>query len=232
MRYAMGDPRIAWGPSRLDWIIRYEPVLDWLLQADQPLRWLDFGCGPVGLGSVYTGPFLGIDAAPVTPQVPNLTLITGVDPLALDLRVDGVSAMDVLEHLSPADRPALFRTLRRVSMGRVFVSYPTADGGRALDIESLAWFGPAPPDWLIEHLAWPHPATADVAAWIDAAGFRVVSYCRMTPRTQHALGCVLGSVAGLDKALWLNECHAFRHFAWPADVPCYRDLWILEVPPV
>jgi len=182
MPYRMNDSRIAQGPSLVSEMARYEVVLDWIFQQAHPVRILDFGSGPIGLGSVYAGPYAGIDVTPIVPQVPNLHPIVGVHPFDLRVTVDLFCAIDVLEHIPPDARDRLFEVARRVGQRAVIVSYPTAASGRAFDIESLALFGGCPPAWLVEHLAQPHPDTEWVARAIDRHGFRVVAYYRSTPR--------------------------------------------------
>jgi hypothetical protein len=229
-RYVL-DPRIALGPSRLDWIMRYEPVLDFVLAYPDPLRILDFGSGHVGFGAVYAPPFAGIDLVPIVPAVPNLQPITGVHPFDVQATVDLICAMDVLEHIPPVDRDRFFATLRRVSARFVILSYPTAQNGRAMDLESTTWFGTEMPSWLIEHLAHPHPDTEWVEQAVARHGFRSVAYYPTTPRLQHYLGCLPIDVAGASKIQWLNDFYQARMDAAHAasDHAFYRDVWVLEV---
>lgn len=230
VRYPWGDPRIALTPSRIDWLFRYEAVLDFVLAYPHPLRILDFGSGNVGLGSVYTQSFAGIDLVPIVPAVPNLQPLNGIHPFALEANVDFICAMDVLEHIPPGERDTFFATLRRVSQRFVMLSYPTAQDGRAMDIESLAWFGADPPAWLIEHLAHPHPDSEWVEQAIARHGFRSVAYYPQTTRMQHYLECLNVQVEGAWKLQWLNEIYQSRmqleHRT--TDQATYRDIWVLE----
>lgn len=229
-RYRPGDPRIAGGVSRIDWLFRYEAVLDFVLGYPQPLRILDFGCGNVGLGSVYTQPFAGIDIVPITPEVPNLHPIVGIHPFALKASVDLLCAIDVLEHIPVGERDLFFATLRRVSQRFVILSYPTAQHGRAMDIESLAWLGADPPRWLLEHLAQPYLDSEWVEQAMARHGFRSIAYYPHTTRMQHYLGCLNVAVDGPWKTQWLNEIYQARmqleHST--TDQATYRDTWILE----
>lgn len=232
MRYRADDPRISKGPALLDWMYRYEPVLDFLLSYEAPLQVLDFGCGNVGLGSVYSAPYHGIDLVPIRPEVPNLTPIDGVHPFDLDRQFDLVCAMDVLEHIPPGDRPRFFDTLKRLSRKSIWFSYPTLETGRLFDIETLAVFSRqgALPEWLPEHLALEHPDPDFVTAELDRIGVTVVRRFRATNRLFHYLGCIGVSVEGIWKVKLLNDIHLLtRALEASSDIASYREFVLAEV---
>jgi SAM-dependent methyltransferase len=86
---------------------------------------------------------------------------------------DAVAAVDLLEHVAPADRPAALDELLRVTRRRLVVACPT--GARALAADRalaarLAAGGRTPPGWIAEHVANGFPEADELAAWLAPHG--------------------------------------------------------------
>ncbi len=187
-----------------------------------------------GLGSVFTGPYYGIDITPIHPEVPNLIPIEGVHPFEITQQFDLVCAMDVLEHIPPNDRGEFFRMLKRVSRKWVILSYPTNTAGRLFDIETLDFFStgapPSIPSWLLEHLAQEHPDPKKVIQEIEALDLRIVRRINHTDRLWHYLGSIGVSVEGPWKIKILNDIHIVSDaLSQVKDLATYREVLILEV---
>lgn len=232
MRYQAEDPRVSKGPALIDWMYRYEPVLEFILSRGEPLQILDFGCGNVGLGSVYAEPYYGIDIAPIRPEVQNLIPIHDVHPFDLNRKFDLVCAMDVLEHVPVSERPRFFDALKRLSRKWIVFSYPTIETGRLFDIETLAVFArqSSLPEWLTEHLALDHPDPTAVDAELTRLGLGVTRRFNTTNRLFHYLGCIGVSVEGVWKVKLLNDIRLLRRALESApEIASYREVIFAEV---
>jgi len=86
-----------------------------------------------------------------------------------DREFDVVLALDVMEHVDPADRPRALAELARVAGRRLVVACPA--GAEALEADRrLARRLPRPPGWLDEHLANGFPEPAELVTALEAHG--------------------------------------------------------------
>jgi SAM-dependent methyltransferase len=82
---------------------------------------------------------------------------------------DVVVAVDVLEHVAPADRAVALREMTRVARRRVVVAAPAGDAALRCD-QQLAVSLHSPPPWLAEHLANGLPEPDDLVAPLRGLG--------------------------------------------------------------
>jgi SAM-dependent methyltransferase len=86
-----------------------------------------------------------------------------------DRSFDVAVAVDLLEHVPPADRPVALCELARVARRRVVVACPAGQAALAAD-RDLAGALAVAPAWLAEHLDNGFPEVADVAAELGRFG--------------------------------------------------------------
>jgi hypothetical protein len=197
-------------PVSIDWIYRYEPVLDFLLENHlEESKILDFGCGNVGLGSVFSGNYFGVDLAPITPEVPNLIRIDNVHPFSLNDPYDLVCAVDVMEHVPVQDRENFFQTMQKIVKKYLILAFPAGDVGCNFDVETATFInaGGNLPTWLLEHLALEHPHVESVLGMAKRYGFKLVKHVKNTHRIMHYLGCIGLFVGGDMKVTFMNDIH-------------------------
>jgi len=233
MRYEFNNPLISSGPSLVDWMYRYEPVLDFILENGIAESILDFGCGNVGLGSVYLGRYYGIDITPIVPAVPNLIPINQSNPFDLREEFDLVCAMDVLEHIPVSERSRFFQTLRRITKRNAILSFPTSETGRMIDIETMALFcgnnRQSIPPWLLEHLSTAHPQVKETAEMLVDNNFKIVRRISNTSRLLHYLGCIGVQVQGEWKVKVLNDINIMnRILEGTSELATYREFFFVE----
>jgi hypothetical protein len=125
---------------------------------------LDVGSGSEGVAG-WIGPgwavtavdrsFDDIGAMPGPRPAETRTVVGDARRLPFaDGAFDVVLALDVLEHIEPADRPRVIDELVRTGRRRVIVACPTGKAAFAVDrrlAEGLRGRGMAPPSWLTEH---------------------------------------------------------------------------------
>jgi hypothetical protein len=167
----------------LSQLARYAPVLALIARA-RPRRILEVGPGSLGLGRFLSRRFVGVerdfsDYTGETRRPSAWMLAVRADAAALPFAAaafDFVLALDVLEHVAPAARPALVRECARVARGTIAVGFPSGAPAAAHDAELDRWLGARRlprPGWLAEHLAAPLPAADEIAALLAEAGARV-----------------------------------------------------------
>jgi SAM-dependent methyltransferase len=86
---------------------------------------------------------------------------------------DVVLALDVLEHIRPADRGRALSELVRTARRRLIVACPTGPAALAADRRlagRLRARGMDPPDWLLEHEANGFPQRDDLLRWLGGRG--------------------------------------------------------------
>lgn len=230
MRYHKGDERISQMPSRIDWLMRYEPILNFILKNDTIKSILDFGCGPVGLGSVYARQYYGIDLLPILPLTNNLIPINGIHPFQLQQRFDFVCAMDVLEHIPLCQRAMFWTTLKRITKQWAIVSIPT---NHLFDLEYLSLCTTEKqgqiPQWLLEHLSQPMPDDDSVLESITKNNFKIIKRIPQLTRIEYYIGMLDAPVGGDWKIRMLNDIHAINQANCERKEPeRYRTIWILE----
>jgi SAM-dependent methyltransferase len=166
----------GWKIWDLDAEMRYWPVVDALPARNAPV--CEIGSGPAGLSSWTERRVIGVDPGSderhgeLTP-LPNLERVVGDGadlPLA-DRSVMAAVAVDTLEHIPHARRPAVVSEMARVTApnGRIIIMGPTgaaaAQGDRWL-LEMLTEQDPEPEwaVWLEEHLSNGLPTLAEMHA--------------------------------------------------------------------
>ena len=139
-----------------------------LLTPSQPAPLLDVGCGYLGLAEFLSGvPVIGVDLEAPTATNANVRLLLG-SVMALPFS-DGafslVSCIDVLEHLSVADRQRAVGEIMRVASKAVLIACPHGQPAQACDDEfrrAAARRNRPVPDWVHEHLRQPYPEEAAI----------------------------------------------------------------------
>jgi SAM-dependent methyltransferase len=166
----------------LNQFVRYEPVLRLVRELGAGTL-LDAGSGSVG-ARPWLGPEWRITAVDsdfadygtaTGPAADGATRLVG-DVRALDFddgSFDIVLALDLLEHLQPADRPAALSELARVTRRRLIVACPA--GAAALDADrrlaaAYAARDEPVPGWLAEHLATGFPDPRELQEALAAGG--------------------------------------------------------------
>lgn len=86
-----------------------------------------------------------------------------------DRSFDVTVAVDLLEHLPPADRPVALREIARVTRRRVVIACPSGPAALAAD-RRLADALAVPPAWLAEHLENGFPDVEEVVATLEPHG--------------------------------------------------------------
>ena len=233
MKYYKTNPLLNLQPVSIDWIYRYEPIFEFILDnhlSDSKI--LDYGCGNVGLGCVFTKEYFGIDLAPIQPAVSNLRPINGVHPFELQETFDLVCAVDVLEHIPVNQRAMFFQTMSRIVRRYLILTFPSAESGYRLDVETGTFlnFNGNLPDWLLEHLSLKHPRTDEVVSLASQHGFRLLRLVKNTHRVMHYLGCLGLYVGGDLKIQVLNDIHYLNHLHQSEEgIDMYRSVLFLEV---
>lgn len=90
-----------------------------------------------------------------------------------DRAFDVVLALDVLEHIPPADRPRVMGELARTARRRLIVACPTGSAALAADRRLAAGLearGMPPPEWLAEHVAYGLPEHTELAEELEPRG--------------------------------------------------------------
>jgi hypothetical protein len=90
-----------------------------------------------------------------------------------DASFDVVLALDLLEHVAPADRRGVIAELVRTARRRVIVAGPAGEGARAADLRlgaALRGRGHDPPEWLAEHEQHPFPTRGDIREQLEEHG--------------------------------------------------------------
>jgi len=169
----------------LNQLVRYEPVVR-LVRELPPGRLLDVGSGSVGVapwlppGWAVTGLDASFDdyGAAAGPAADGVVRVEG-DARALpfaDAAFDVVLALDLLEHVRPADRARVLAELARVAGRRLIVGCPAGAPALAADRrlgERYARRGEPAPGWLAEHLEHGFPEPEELRAPLARAGGRL-----------------------------------------------------------
>ena len=170
------------GGVQLNQLVRMEPVLALVRELGPAGTLLDVGSGSRGLApwlppgwrvTAADSSFedYGSAAGPSGQAAEAVVADVRELPFA-DAQFDAVVALDLLEHVPPADRERALGELRRVTRRRLIVACPAGAEALAAD-RRLASGLKRPPGWLDEHLANGFPDRAEVAA-VLGPGTRVL----------------------------------------------------------
>lgn len=165
----------------LDTALRYDAVLQLLAERWRPgIRVLEVGSGSGGVTEYLQHPVTGVDPAFERTSDRSTAWLEQLPGRATALPVgdasfDAVLCVEVVEHLSAAEREPALREMVRVLRpgGRLIVTFPADETARELDSWLDARYRArhgVPHPWVVEHLAEGHPRTDDVAAALRRAG--------------------------------------------------------------
>ena len=184
-----------------------------LAQGPSPARpaLLDVGCGSFGVAMFMRDiPVVGVDREQPHIILPNLTF-QRADITALpfpDRSFPVVSCIDVLEHLSAADRERAIRELVRVSDRHLVIACPHGRAAHDCDAYFHSAYvarGQSPPGWVIEHQSHPYPEASvidsQVRIHVAEAGRTVrtsLSYCECV-----GLSRLVRSAAAISSCLYI-----------------------------
>lgn len=155
--------------------VRNYPIAKHIKRLDPRKRWkiLDVGSGVMGIASFLPGwKVVGIDRK-VAEGVPRCIPLLEGSATSLpfsDYSWDAVICVDVLEHLSPAERDLVLIELLRVARNLVVVAFPFGEGARDADrrmSDAYAAIGSCPPQWVLEHLCHPYPDILELETQLE-----------------------------------------------------------------
>ncbi|MBU0755259.1 MAG: class I SAM-dependent methyltransferase [Planctomycetes bacterium] len=118
---------------------------------------LDVGSKGRGIGLLYKGPFVGVDLSFPGKVVSRMRPVSGsiLNLPFPDRSFDLVVCSDVLEHLSPENRPAAALELARVARHALILGFPSGEAARTSDLfmdKLIQSRSKNRPQWLEEHL--------------------------------------------------------------------------------
>lgn len=168
------DRRLVWQPDiyqRYAFLARLTDVL--LREGTDTLTLLDVGSGPVKLTEAFVSPRFEIVRADAGQfDDPSIVQMQPGKPLPFeDAAFDVAVAIEVLEHVPPAERPALIRELQRVSRQATIVCCPidtpeVVEAERQFSDYAKAVAG-RDVDFLAEHRELGLPDAAAVVSWFS-----------------------------------------------------------------
>lgn len=166
------------GSLGLNHLVRLVPVVE-LVREIGPCEVLDAGSGSAGVApwlgrgwrvTAVDTSFDDYGAAADGRVAAQRAVLGDVRDLPFDDRsFDVAVAVDLLEHVPPADRAAALREVARVARRRVVIACPSGPAALAVD-RQLAAVLAAPPPWLAEHLENGFPEVEDVVAELGRHG--------------------------------------------------------------
>lgn len=160
-----------------------------------------------------------------------------------DRSFDAVVALDLLEHVPPADRPRALSELRRVTRRRLVVGCPTGEPALEAD-RRLAERLRRTPDWLVEHLENGFPAREELESELGPHGrLRLIpneavsSHIRLVRAELSIPGFLIGRLTAMPLARALRAEGRPRAFAGRVlrrvrgddRPPAYRTIAVLDV---
>ena len=161
------------GGVQLNQLVRMEPVLALVRELGPSGTLLDVGSGSRGLApwlpagwrvTAADSSFDDYGSASGPSGQAAEAVVADVRELPFeDAQFDAVVALDLLEHVPPADRPQALAELRRVTRRRLVVACPAGADALAAD-RRLANGLKRPPGWLDEHIANGFPERGEVVA--------------------------------------------------------------------
>jgi glycosyltransferase involved in cell wall biosynthesis len=176
------DRRRTWQPDiyqRYSFLARLTDIL--FAEGGGSPTLLDVGSGPIALTEQFVSPGFAIVRADVSQfDDPSIVLLQAGEPLPFeDAAFDVAVAVDVLEHVPPAQRPNLIRELQRVSRQATIVCCPV-DTPEVVEAERRfsAWAQAVSGrdiDFLEEHRELGLPDAGQVVSWFSDPGSVVVA---------------------------------------------------------
>jgi glycosyltransferase involved in cell wall biosynthesis len=170
----LSDRRLTWQPDiyqRYSCLARLTDVL--CGEGSGALALLDVGSGPVSLAAGFISPRFEIVRADVSQfDDPSIVLLHPGEPLPFDdAAFDVVVAVEVLEHVPPAQRPGFIRELQRVSRQATIVCCPVNTPEVVEAERQFSSFAKKASgrdvDFLVEHLEHGLPDAAEVVSWFS-----------------------------------------------------------------
>lgn len=155
--------------------IRYYPIARRIRRLNPSRSWkiLDVGSGLTGISPFLPGwNVVGIDRTIPEEDACRIPLFAGSAthlPFC-DRSWDAVTCVDVLEHVSPAERGPILAELLRVARNLVVVACPFGKRARDADrrmADAYAAMASAPPDWVSEHLRYPYPQISELEMHLE-----------------------------------------------------------------
>ena len=178
----LSDRRLAWQPDiyqRYSFLARLTDIL--CGEGSGALTLLDVGSGPIALTEAFVSPRFDIVRADVGQfDDPSIVRLQPGEPLPFeDAAFDVAVAIEVLEHVPPAQRPSLIRELQRVSRQAAIVCCPV-DTPEVVDAERRfsAWaqaVSGRDVAFLVEHREHGLPHAAEVVSWFSEPGSVLVA---------------------------------------------------------
>ena len=178
----LSDRRLAWQPDiyqRYSFLARLTDILAG--DGSGALTLLDVGSGPVALTKAFVSPRFDIVRADAGQfDDPSIVQLQPGEPLPFeDAAFDVAIAIEVLEHVPPAQRPSLIRELQRVSRQATIVCCPidtpeVVEAERQFSAYAKAVSG-RDVDFLVEHRENGLPDAAEVVSWFSEPGSVLVA---------------------------------------------------------
>ena len=178
----LSDRRLTWQPDiyqRYSFLAKLTDILAG--DGSGALTLLDVGSGPVALTKAFVSPRFDIVRADAGQcDDPSIVQLQPGEPLPFeDAAFDVAVAIEVLEHVPPAERPFLIRELQRVSRQATIVCCPTdtpevVDAERQFSAYAKAVSG-RDVDFLVEHRENGLPDAAEVVSWFSEPGSVLVA---------------------------------------------------------
>ena len=176
------DRQLAWQPDiyqRYSFLARLTDILSG--EGSGALTLLDIGSGPIPLTEAFVSRRFDIVRADVSQfDDPSIVLLHPGEPLPFeDAAFDVAVAIEVLEHVPPAQRPSLIRELQRVSRQATIVCCPI-DTPEVVEAERRfsAWakaVSGRDVDFLVEHREHGLPDAAEVVSWFSEPGSALIA---------------------------------------------------------
>jgi SAM-dependent methyltransferase len=242
------------GGRQLGQLVRAEPVLR-LVRELGGGELLDVGSGGLGLADMLDDRWrvtaldtvfddYGAWRRGRAPQTRATRIVGDVRRLPFpDDSFDVVVALDLLEHLAPADRPVALAELGRVARRRVIAAAPAGAAALQADRELAASLRSAPP-WLHEHLTNGFPYPEDIIVPLRAVGVvreipneSIDAHLRLTRRELSVAWYLPTRLAARVVAAGLRDdkpwASAFlRRIRGGDRRPVYRSIVVAEIPEI